>query len=151
MKRHTNFVYMIRQLELGLRPRFFEAAAAAQLTAAQYTALTVLQRRPGITSSELARHSLVRAQTMAATMDPLLEAGYVQRERDPQHGRRILLSLTDEGMKALGRAMPRFDALEELLVSDLSQTERDQFADYLRRCRRTLDRAGHRVPVVHAN
>lgn len=149
MKRRNDFVYMIKQLELGLRPRFFEACAAAQLTAAQYTALTVLERRPGITSSELARRSFVRAQTMAATMDPLLEAGYVRRERDPMHGRRILLSLSEKGVDAVTRAAPQFDALEELLVSDLSEKERAQFADYLRRCREALDRAGHRVPVAH--
>lgn len=149
MERNTNFVYMIKQLELGLRPRFFEACAAAQLSAAQYTAMTVLTRRSGITSSELARRSFVRAQTMAATIDPLLEAGYVRRERDPQHGRRILLSLTDKGVEVVAAASPRFDALEELFVSDLSAQEQDQFADYLRRCRNTLERAGHRVPADH--
>lgn len=151
MERHNNFVYMIKQLELGLRPRFFEACAAADLTAAQYTALTVLERRSGITSSELARRSFVRAQTMAATIDPLLEAGYVRRERDPLHGRRILLSLTEKGLDAVARATPRFDALEELLVSDLDEKERAAFADYLRRCRTALDEAGHRVPVESAD
>jgi DNA-binding MarR family transcriptional regulator len=148
MDRHSNFVYVIKQIELGLRPRLFEACAAAGMTAAQYTALTVLARRPGITSSELARRSFVRAQTMAATMDPLLEAGYVRRERDPLHGRRILLYLTDRGADAIAGLAPQIGALEELLVSDLSERERVQFADYLRRCRNALDQAGHRSPAA---
>lgn len=146
MEQFGSFVYVIKQLELALRPRFFEASASAGTTAAQYTALTVLERRPGITSSELARRSFVRAQTMAATMDPLLEAGLVRRERDPLHGRRILLYLTEKGAETVTSLAYRFDELEELLVSDLSPEERAQFADYLRRCRTALDQAGHRVP-----
>jgi DNA-binding MarR family transcriptional regulator len=116
------------------------------MTAAQYTAMSVLARRPGITSSELARRSFVRAQTMAATMDPLIESGLVSRERDPLHGRRILLYLTEPGAAAVAGLAPRVEQLEELLVSDLSEQERVQFADYLRRCRNALDQAGHRVP-----
>ncbi|KQV06086.1 MarR family winged helix-turn-helix transcriptional regulator [Leifsonia sp. Root112D2] len=147
MEPYGSFVYVVKQLELGLRPRFFEACAAAGMTAAQYTALTVLQRRPGITSSELARRSFVRAQTMAATVDPLVEAGHVRRERDPEHGRRILLYLTESGSNAISTLNPQIDALEELLVSELSAKERAQFADYLRRCRHALGQAGHRVPT----
>lgn len=144
---YGSFLYVVKQLELGVRPRFFEACTAAGMTASQYTALTVLQRRPGITSSELARRSFVRAQTMASTVDPLLEAGYVRRERDPHHGRRILLYLTASGSTAISELRPHIDALEELLVSELSEQERAQFADYLRRCRHALETAGHRVPT----
>lgn len=148
MESSRGLVYIIKQLDLALRPRLFEACAAAGMTAAQYTAMTVLARRPGITSSELARRSFVRAQTMAATMDPLLEAGFVRRESDPLHRRRILLFLTESGAEAVADLTPQVEALEDLLVSDLSENEREQFGDYLRRARNALDRAGHRVPVA---
>ena len=148
MESSGGLVYIIKQLDLALRPRLFEACAAAGMTAAQYTAMTVLARRPGITSSELARRSFVRAQTMAATMDPLLEAGFVRRESDPLHRRRILLFLTESGAEAVADLTPQVEALEDLLVSDLSENEREQFGDYLRRARNALDRAGHRVPVA---
>lgn len=147
MEQLGSFVYVIKQLELALRPRFVDVCASAEMTAAQYTALAVLARRPGITSSELARRAFVRAQTMASTIDPLIEAGLIHRERDPLHGRRILLSLTEEGAEAHRGLAPQVDELEELLVSPLSARERAQFADYLRRCRASLDAAGHRVPT----
>ncbi|WP_156760061.1 MarR family winged helix-turn-helix transcriptional regulator [Microbacterium karelineae] len=135
---HTNFTYVIKQIELALRPMIESACASAGMTTAQFTALTVLERRPGITSSELARRSFVRAQTMAQTMDPLLEAGLVRRERDPAHARRLLLSLTDEGRAAIARAQPPVDALEELIRSSFSEKESAEFADYLRRVRHAL-------------
>jgi DNA-binding MarR family transcriptional regulator len=140
----SNFTYVIKQLELALRPYIDGACAAAGMTTAQYTALTVLDRRPGITSSELARRSFVRAQTMAQTMDPMLEEGLVRRERDPQHARRLLLFLTDKGRAAMAEAAPRVRELETLLMTDFTEEEGEAFADYLRRARRALE-VGHPV------
>lgn len=138
----SNYTYVIKQLELALRPYIDGACAAAGMTTAQYTALTVLERRPGITSSELARRSFVRAQTMAQTMDPMLEEGLVRRERDPQHARRLLLYLTDRGRAAIAQAAPRVQELEALIMTDFTDEEGEAFADYLRRARHTLE-AGH--------
>lgn len=134
----TNFTYVIKQVELALRPYIDDACAAAGMTTAQYTALTVLERRPGITSSELARRSFVRAQTMAQTMDPMIEAGLVTRERDPTHARRLLLRLTDKGVAAIAQARPGVDELERLLTSGLTDEEGAAFAEYLRRVRYAL-------------
>ncbi|MFH8249331.1 MarR family winged helix-turn-helix transcriptional regulator [Microbacterium sp. B2969] len=134
----TNFTYVIKQVELALRPYIEEACAAAGMTTAQYTALTVLERRPGITSSELARRSFVRAQTMAQTMDPMLEAGLVRRERDPLHARRLLLYLTDKGAAAISQARPGVAELERLITTGFTDEEGAAFADYLRRVRNTL-------------
>lgn len=135
---HTNFTYVIKQLELALRPYIDNACAAAGMTTAQYTALTVLERRPGITSSELARRSFVRAQTMAQTIDPMLVTGLVRRERDPEHGRRLLLYITEKGADAIAQATPRVAELESLLTTGFSNDEGAAFADYLRRARHSL-------------
>jgi DNA-binding MarR family transcriptional regulator len=144
----VGYSYVVKQLELALRPKLVEACAAEGLTAAQYTALTVLDRRPGITSSELARRSFVRAQTMAMTLDPLLETGLVRREQDAAHGRRKALYLTPAGADAIARLAPRVNALEEVLVSDLSTSERVAFIDYLRRARRAMEQAGDGLRAV---
>jgi DNA-binding MarR family transcriptional regulator len=136
-------VYVVKQLELALRPRFLAACAQVGMTGAQYTALTVLRRWPGITSSELARRSFVRAQTMAAIIDPLLEGGLVRRERDPGHGRRILLFLTGVGDQTLSRVDPQVAQVEELMLGDFNDEERATFEDLLRRARYALDEAEH--------
>lgn len=144
-------VYGVKQLELALRPRFLAACAQAGMTAAQYTALTVLHHRPGITSSELARRSFVRAQTMAATMDPLLEAGLVRRERDPLHGRRMLLSLTPAGVETLDRLDPQVAQVEELMFTDFDDDERATFERLLGRARHALDVREHEPAPVPAD
>jgi DNA-binding MarR family transcriptional regulator len=132
------FIYTIKQLELGLRAPLERATQEAGLTTAQFTALAVLSRWPGLTSSELARRSFVRAQTMAETITPLLEAGYVHRQRDAAGGRRFLLFLTETGRAALASIRGPVAALESDFLSDLLPHERDMFATYLRACRTTL-------------
>lgn len=130
---------MIKQLELGLRPLFFDACDQAGVTGSQYTALTVLKLHPGVTSSELARRSFVRAQTMATTLDPLIEAGYIRRESTTLNGRRIQLFLTPAGESLIEQIEPRIKELENLLVADLSPQEQKLFDDMLRRCRKSVN------------
>lgn len=139
---HSNFAYVIKQVDLALRPYLADACAGSGLTVAQYTALTVLERRSGITSSELARRSFVRAQTMAQTMDPLLASGLVRRERDPQHARRMLLYLTDAGAAAIAATAPHWNDLEKQMLTGFSAAERTEFADFLRRARDSLSGSG---------
>lgn len=134
MESSSSYVYIIKELEVLLRPRFIEACADQSVTWTQYTALTVLQRHPGITSSELARRSFVRAQSMAETMEPLITAGLVRREQDESHARRKLLFLTPAGAETIAQVQPAVQRLEDELVGGLSPVEREQFADYLRRC-----------------
>ena len=79
--RDVTLLYLIKQVELAVRQRLDDVVATADLTTLQYTALTVLERHPGITSAELARNSFVRAQTMAEMITYLLGRGLVARER----------------------------------------------------------------------
>jgi DNA-binding MarR family transcriptional regulator len=138
MTSQTNLIYQIKELETVLRPRYLEALTDQPVTWTQYTALTVLERRPGITSSELARRSFVTAQSMASTINPLLTDGLVRRAQDPEHARRMLLFLTPAGSRVIAKVAPSVQALEDELGADLSAAERVVLSDLLRRCRRAL-------------
>lgn len=132
------FIYTIKQIELGLRVPTEEVAQQAGLTTAQFTALSVLERWPGITSSELARRSFVRAQTMAENVSVLLGSGFIQRERDPENMRRFRLFITDSGYDMLSSARSAMDVLEAKLLVALTPRDREAFAKYLRSVRRAL-------------
>lgn len=139
----TNFTYVIKQLELAVRPHFNELCASVGMTPAQFTALTVLSRWPGITSSELARRTFVRAQSMATTIEPLLESGLLRREQDPEHARRMLLFLTPEGAKIAATLTPRVAEVDQLLLDGFTDAEIGQFQDYLRRARHSISARHH--------
>ena len=116
-------LYLIKQLELAVRSHLDETVRDAGLTALQYTALTVLERHPELTSAQLARNSFVRAQTMAQMITVLDGRGLITRERDPKSHRQYLLSLTPEGHRVLGRLREPVRGIETAMVQGLADAE----------------------------
>ncbi|MER6223236.1 MarR family winged helix-turn-helix transcriptional regulator [Streptomyces sp. 900105755] len=71
------------------------------LTMPERTALSQLNRSGPTTSSALAREAQITAQAMGATLSALQGRGLVERRRDPNDGRRVVLTVTDAGLQAL--------------------------------------------------
>ncbi|MGV9351483.1 MarR family winged helix-turn-helix transcriptional regulator [Streptomyces spiralis] len=71
------------------------------LTMPERTALSQLDRSGPTTSSALAREAQITAQAMGATLSALRGRGLVERRRDPNDGRRVVLTVTDAGLQAL--------------------------------------------------
>jgi DNA-binding MarR family transcriptional regulator len=134
----ATLLYLIKQVELAVRSHLDEAVAPADLTSLQYTALTVLQRHPGLTSAELARNSFVRAQTMAQMITFLEGRNFIRREVDPNSRRQHLLSLTDEGEQVIEELKDSVSAVERTMVSGMSSDDRDDLRAKLRSCRIAL-------------
>lgn len=88
-----------------------------ELTMPERRALSLLDRGGPTTSSELARQEQITAQAMGATLAGLQAQGLIERSRDPEDGRRVVLTLTGVGRAALRR---RRDARTEMLVGALT-------------------------------
>jgi DNA-binding MarR family transcriptional regulator len=93
-----------------------------ELTLAESSALGRLERNGPATSSDLARVERISPQSMGVTVAALLERGLIERSRDPEDGRRIVLSITDEGRRTVH---DRRGARTELIAAAL----RDGFSD----------------------
>jgi DNA-binding MarR family transcriptional regulator len=131
-------MYEVKQVELAVRALMDEVLRPAGVTTLQYTALTVLAGRDGLTSAELARNSFVTAQTMTDMVAALERRELITREQDPAHGRRLLISLTDKGKAFLDEHAAEISAIEERMVSRLNSDERSALHDLLNRCRAAL-------------
>jgi DNA-binding MarR family transcriptional regulator len=138
MARDRGLSYLIKQVELGVRRPILDIAQEYGLNHAQYTALGVLKRRPGLISSELARRSFVRSQTMAETINALVDGGLIRKEQNPDHGRQIMLFITDEGSRRLDAVSGEVRDFEDDILRDFSDEEVEQFLAFLRRCREPL-------------
>jgi DNA-binding MarR family transcriptional regulator len=136
--RQISLLYLIKDLELIVRSQLEQVTSLAKLTVIQYTALTALERHPGISSAHLARNSFVRAQTMAEMVVGLIDRGLIARERDPDNRRRYQLHLTAEGTKLVEALRPLVRNIEQLMVADLDQAEAEELRSYLESCRRSL-------------
>lgn len=127
--------YLIRQIELGVRRPIFDIVSKHGSNYAQYTALSVLMRRPGLISSELARRSLVKAQTMAETITALVQEGLVRREQDPDHGRQILLFITPAGIERVTTISHEVREFEDEVLREFTPEEVEKLITDLRRLR----------------
>jgi DNA-binding MarR family transcriptional regulator len=70
-----------------------------ELTVAEASALSRLERKGSATSSDLARLERISPQSMGVTVAALLDRGFIERSRDPDDGRRIVLSITAAGSR----------------------------------------------------
>jgi DNA-binding MarR family transcriptional regulator len=134
-------LYVMKQVELAVRAELDEIVKPAGLTALQYTALTVLERHPNLTSAQLARNSFVTAQAMADMISTLQEQGLIERHRDEQDRRRLVLALTPAGRRLLRRYREQVAALEDRMLVGLTDRQVKQLRQSLLSCRAAL--SGH--------
>ncbi|MFD7015632.1 MarR family winged helix-turn-helix transcriptional regulator [Streptomyces sp. NPDC059161] len=100
------------------------------LSMPERSALSRLDRTGPTTSSALAREAQITAQAMGATLSALQESGLVERRRDPDDGRRVVLSVTAAGRQALqDKRNERAELLSRALSSgDFTRAELKQLA-----------------------
>lgn len=131
-------LYLMKQVELAVRAELDDLTRPAGLTALQYTALTVLERHPDLTSAHLARHSFVTAQSGADMVTALLDRGLIERHRDLADRRRLVIALTPLGQQLLEGLRPQVAALEARTISLLSADETSALRVSLELCRTAL-------------
>jgi DNA-binding MarR family transcriptional regulator len=137
----ASLLYLVKKLELAVTTELERVTSIAGLTPVQYTALTALERHPGITSAQLARNSFVRAQSMAEMVSGMMQRGLISRERDPKDGRHYLLSLTPKGSALVESLRAPVRNIERLMAADLTPTQTEALRGYLDTCRRALSPA----------
>jgi DNA-binding MarR family transcriptional regulator len=133
-------MYLVKQVEQAVRSRLDDLLRPG-LTALQYTALTVLERHPDLSSAQLARNSFVTGQSMADLITALEARGLIERHRDPMDRRRLVVALTVTGRDLLDRYRDRVQALEAEMLAGLTRTEISSLRRGLRACHANL--GGH--------
>ncbi|MCW2756289.1 MAG: MarR family transcriptional regulator [Nocardioidaceae bacterium] len=137
-ERGPTLLYLMKQVELAVRAELEALARPEGLTALQYTALTVLERHPDLTSAHLARLSFVTAQSTADMVTTLLDRGLIERHRDPADRRRLVMALTPDGSRLLQRLRPQVAALEARMLAGVPDEEVSRLRLTLENCRVAL-------------
>jgi len=103
--------------------RFRSLAVEGDLSTGQASVLVRLDKEGPASASELAAAERVRPQSMATIVLALEEAGLVERHRDPDDGRRQLVTLTERGRE---RRMDVRRAKEAWLAQTLQERCTDE-------------------------
>ncbi len=143
--------YLVKELERALRARIDETLQPFELTAVQYTALSVLSLHAGMSSAQLARRSFVSPQAAHEMVGALERRGFIRRQLDSVGGRALSIFLTSRGERTLTRCEDRVDALEASFLRGFSAREQAQFRTMLRTGRdavRAPEVAGERATMA---
>jgi DNA-binding MarR family transcriptional regulator len=81
--------------------RLRQTQPEGELTLAETSALSRLDRAGPATSSDLAKQDRISPQSMGATLAALEQRGLIERHRDPEDGRRIVLSISAAGRRVI--------------------------------------------------
>lgn len=139
-ERAPRVTYLVKWVERGLRLRMDAALEPHGLSTPEYTALSVLDRRGGLSSAQLARRTLVTAQAMNQVVIRLEQRRLITRTPDPEHGRRQQIALTEKGRAVLEACDAVTEAIERQMLAELSRSEAAALRKALEACVRSLGR-----------
>jgi DNA-binding MarR family transcriptional regulator len=126
--RDVNEVAAAVRIAVGVLVRKLrQVPAPADLTLAETSALSLLDRNGPATSSDLAKLDRISPQSMGATIAALEQRGLVGRQRDPGDGRRIVLSVSEAGRQVVNdRRSARTERIAAALRGGFTDAELDQ-------------------------
>lgn len=105
--------YLVARLDRLVRSQLAAVLEGFDLSVPQYTLLSVIEHRPGLSNAQLARRSYITAQAMHQVVNGLEERGLIARRVSPDHGRIQLTELTDAGMDLLKSCDEEVNRIEE--------------------------------------
>jgi DNA-binding MarR family transcriptional regulator len=117
-------LYLVGRIDRVVRRSIDDVVKAQGLSVSQYTTLSVLDRRSGLSNAQLARRALVSPQSMNEVLLTLEQRGLVRRRAHPEHGRILQTRLTAKGRKVLAACDAKVRAVEARMISDLSAEQR---------------------------
>jgi DNA-binding MarR family transcriptional regulator len=125
--------YLIGRVDRLLRRSLGDALKLHGLSLADYTTLSVLSDRAGLSNAQLARRSLITPQAMNEVLARLERNDLVRRSADPLHGRIRPAALTARGAAVLTAANADVDVAERALLRALSAADRKLLRTLLER------------------
>ncbi|PZG06582.1 MarR family winged helix-turn-helix transcriptional regulator [Nonomuraea aridisoli] len=125
--------FQLKRAEQALIARKANAVRALDLTEPQCKVLGFLADGSAKSCTQLSREALVTSQTMTGIVKNLEAKGLVQRHASPDHGRVMLVSLTEAGAERAAAASDLAQSVEASLREGMTTKDYDLLLGLLRR------------------
>ncbi|MGE0219798.1 MarR family winged helix-turn-helix transcriptional regulator [Mycolicibacterium sp.] len=122
----TSVGYALKEASSALRAAMEIVLRPLGMSVTRYACLELLAQRPGLSGSDLARGVFVTRQSMNVLLQALEREGYVTRPEAAPVGKVLPTQLTARGRRSLQRATSAVRAVEDRMLSGLSETEQAQ-------------------------
>jgi DNA-binding MarR family transcriptional regulator len=138
----ASLLYVIGRVNQGIRRELRERLGGLSLSVQEFTALSVLASRPGLSNAQLARRALVAPQSMIEILAKLEMRELVSRHADPRQGHILRASLTPAGHALLAAAAPAVQALADELFGELPARDGEAAMQVMTSAMNRLSRRG---------
>ena len=123
--------YVLRRAQLVVFQDFFSAFAPFDIRPAQFAVLTVIERNPGLTQSQVAAALGIKRTNFVGLLDALETRGLAERRQVARDRRSYALYLTAEGTALMRRLRPVLKAHEQRFVAKVGEEGRDRLVELL--------------------
>jgi DNA-binding MarR family transcriptional regulator len=125
--------YHTRRASLSIIGVFMERMAEFELSVVDFSVLSLIAHNPGVTSRQLCAALAILPPNLVSLVASLDKRGLIERKPHPTDGRAIGLYLSRAGKTLMRKAEARVAQLELDATSRLSDDERTQLVDLLKR------------------
>jgi DNA-binding MarR family transcriptional regulator len=136
-----SLIYLVGRVNQGITREMRSRLVAWDLSVPEYTALSVLSNRPGLSNAQLARRTMITPQSMIQILAKLERRKLVRRELDPDHQRILRAELTAAGRAMLTKADLVIQPLQEQLLDGVAEPDRRIVTDVLLRATAVLSKS----------
>lgn len=112
--------YNIGRLDRLVNQQLSEALKPLGVSLPQFTMLSNLQRRGATANAALAARSFISPQAANQIVNTMVEHNWVTKRNDPNHGRMVLIELTDTGREVFARCMKEAATFEAKMLQGLT-------------------------------
>ena len=99
----------------------------------EYRCISALATTAQLSQAELGNAAVLDPRDVTHTVRTLEARGLVTREKDPNHGRKVLVSLTAAGRRTANRLAPVMAEIQDKIFGRLSPEERSTLLGLLER------------------
>lgn len=118
--------YMLRRAQLAVFQDFARVHAEHGIRPAQYAALTIIERNPGLKQKDVGEALGIKRANFVAMCDELERLGLAERRQIPTDRRSYALYLTRKGKALLKKLHPAIAESERRLVALIGEDGRER-------------------------
>ena len=122
--------YVLRRAQLAVFQDFFAAFAPFDIRPAQFSALTIIERNPGLTQTQVAEALGIKRTNFVGMLDELEKRGLAER-RQARDKRSYALYLTAEGTALMRKLKPVLKSHEARMIARVGEEGRDRLVALL--------------------
>ena len=123
--------YVLRRAQLVVFQDFFQAFAPFNISPAQFSVLTVIERNPGLTQSQVAAALGIKRTNFVGLLDELERRALAERRQAARDKRSYALYLTSDGVTLMRKLKPVLKAHESRMIARIGESGRDRLVELL--------------------